>query len=117
MHPDFSDMPGLDQTHVAPGATRIGGLVDAVAVRGVAPDGKFSAPDIDDIGIGLGDRDRADGSAEVAVAHRGPGLAAIGGLEDATAGRTHPVLVGPRLRARTGHRPAAAERAGVPPAE
>ncbi len=42
-----------DKTHVGPGLSAIGRLVDAVPMRDVAPDGGLAGPDVEDVGIGL----------------------------------------------------------------
>ena len=75
-----------------PRLAAVRGLPHAVAVRDVAADARLAAADVDDVGVRRVDRDRADGAAEILVGHRRPGDAAVGGLEDAAAGRAHPVL-------------------------
>jgi hypothetical protein len=65
----------------------VGGFVDAVAVGGVAAEVALAGADVDDVGIGGSDRDRADGAElQLAVGHGNPVRAAVGGLEDAAAG-------------------------------
>ena len=94
MHHDVADVLGVAQTHEPPCATRVGGLPHTVAVRSVAADRELAAPDVDDVGVGRSHANGANGAAEIAVRHGAPCLSAVGGLEDASAGGAHPVLVG-----------------------
>ena len=70
-----------------PRAARVGGLVDAVAVRRHdAADGVLAHADVDDVRVGGRDRDRADRRGlHLAVGDVGPRAAAVGGLPDAAA--------------------------------
>ena len=68
-------------------------------------------------GFDCAHRDRADRAAEVLVARRRPGVAAVRGLEHAAAGGAHPVLVGPRRRAGDGDGAAAAKDPDLAPHE
>src|SRR5262245_34446124 len=54
------DMTCVLQTQVRPGFPCIGRLIDTIAVGDVAPDAAFSHPDVDDVGVGVGDSDSAD---------------------------------------------------------
>src|SRR5271170_7047704 len=64
----------------------VDGLVDAVAADNVSTDACFAGSDVDDVGIGLSHRDRADGGrgAFLLVEERRPVDASVGGLPDAT---------------------------------
>ena len=115
MDPHARDLLGLGEAEGGPRPAGVSGLEHAVAVGDVAADRVLARAHVDDVGVRLADADRADRTAEVLVARREPGVAAVGGLEDAAAGGPHPVLVGTRRRTRHGHRPAAAEDADLAP--
>ncbi|MEI2616302.1 MAG: hypothetical protein V9F06_01525 [Thermomicrobiales bacterium] len=68
------------QPEVLPGLAAVGGLVDAVAVGDVAADGRLAHADVDDVGVGLGNGDRAHrGALEEAVGDVPPVLTAVVG--------------------------------------
>src|SRR5205823_6437849 len=75
------------EADVLPGFAAVGGLIDSVAVRGIASDAGFAHAGVDDVGIGFGDGDGSDGAgAELAVGYRFPARACVGGLPDSAAG-------------------------------
>ena len=80
---DAGDVARLGQAQVAPGLAAVVGLVDAVAVRDVAADAGLARAGVDDVRIGVGDRDRADRGGEEAVRDVLPVRAAVGRLPDA----------------------------------
>ena len=82
---DCADLLGVAQAEVGPGLARVGGLVDAVAGGEVGAGEAFAAADVDDVGIGGSDGDGADGAGGFVVPEAVPGLAGVGGLEDASA--------------------------------
>src|SRR5262249_37937778 len=74
---DGADMVGILKADVAPGVAGVDGLVDAVAVGGVAADAGFTHTGVNDVGVGIGDGDGTDGAGfELAVGHGDPGEAA-----------------------------------------
>ena len=91
-------------------------LVDAVARHDVAADARLPHADEDDVGIRLGDGDRADrGALDLAVGHRHPVLAAVGRLPEAAAHGAEVGLARPSLHAAHRDRAAAAIRADAAP--
>src|SRR5207302_1747981 len=117
MHPHARYLLRLGETERGPCLAAVGRLPDAVAVGHVAADRELAGADVHDVGIGLGDTDCADSTAEILVGHGLPGVAAVGALEDAAARGAEPVLIGARRRARDGDAAAAAEDADLAPAE
>ncbi len=92
MNSHARDLVRVLQTDVLPGLPAVGGLVDAVAVRDVAADGRLPHPGVDHVGVGLGDADRADRPGlEVLVRHRRPVRPAVRGLPDAASGASEVV--------------------------
>src|SRR5690606_2759904 len=80
---DAADGAGVGQAEMLPGAPAVGRLVDAVPLDDIAADGCLPGAHVDHIGIGLGDRDRADsGGGEVAVGDVLPSQPAIDRLPD-----------------------------------
>ncbi len=107
--PQLADLAAVAQPDVGPALPCVGGLVDAVARRGVATNARLAGANVDDVGVGGGDGDTADRpGAEVLVGDRLPRHPAIHGLPNAAAGGAHVVHVG--LARHPGHRgdPAAA---------
>ena len=80
---DLRDLPALAQAEVAPGASAVRRLVDAVARGEVGPLQPLAAADIDDVGIGGGDGDGADGAGGLVVEDGRPGAAVVVRLPDA----------------------------------
>ena len=116
MDADLRNHAGIGERHVRPRLAGVDRLVDAVALHDVAADARLAHADVDDVGVGLGDGDRADrGAVNLAVGHRRPRLALVGGLPQPAAGRAEVALVRPALHARDGNRPAAAIRADAAP--
>ena len=96
------------EADVRPRLAGVGGLVDAVARHDVAADARLAHADEDDVGVRLGDRDRADRRAvDLAVGDRRPRAAAVGRLPQAAAGlrrSTPPSAVPSRPRPRSSGR-------------
>ncbi len=102
---------------VIPLHAAVGRLVDAVALDDVAAKLRFAAADVDDVGIRVAHRQRADRrGGDLAVGHRRPVGAAIGGLPRAAAGGAEPVFERPRVAAGGRDRSPAARRADAAPA-
>ena len=66
-----------------PGFAGVGGFVDAVAGGKIGATQAFAAAYVDDVGIGWGHGERADGAGGLAVEDGDPGAAGVGGLPDA----------------------------------
>src|SRR5262249_33497079 len=71
---------------VLPALAAVGGAVAAVAGGGVAADVGLARADVDDVGVGRGHSDGADGSNGLVVEDGFPGDARVGGLPDAAGG-------------------------------
>ena len=95
---------------------RVGGFVDAVADGEIGPLQAFAAADVDDVGIGRRDGERADGAGRLIVEDRLPGAAVVGGLPDAAVVDADVEDVGLAGHAGRPDGAAAAERADHPPA-
>ncbi len=115
--PYARDLARVREANGRPGLAGVGRFEHAVAVRHVAADGVLAGADVDHVGVGLTHPDRADGPAEVLIGDGQPGIAAVGGLEDAAAGRAHPVFVGAAGGSRDRNAAAAAEDADFAPVE
>ena len=89
MDADAGDVAGVLEAEVRPGCAGVVGAVYAVAVGEVYADAGLAHARIHDVGVRLGDGDRADrGGVEEAVGYVLPVRAAVGGLPDAAADRT-----------------------------
>ena len=80
---DLRDLLAIAQSEVPPGLAGVGGFVDAVAHGEIGALKAFAAADVDDVRIGRGDGDGADGAGGLAVEDGMPGAAEIVGLPDA----------------------------------
>src|SRR4029078_8176505 len=88
------------------------------ALNDVAPDVSLAGADVDHVGIGGGDRDRADRRVvNLAVGDRLPRDSCVGRLPETAAGRAHVVLVRPHRAAGHRDRAAAARGSETAPAE
>jgi hypothetical protein len=91
---DATNGAGLRQADEAPGGAGVDRLPHASSRRGVASDIRRACADVDDVGVGVGDVDRADGAAEEAVADVAPRRAGVIGLPHTAAGGAHEEGVG-----------------------
>src|SRR5262249_7613320 len=82
---DAADLESLFEAHVLPGLAAVGGLVDAVAVGDAVARVVLAGADPDDVGVGRGDGDVADGAGGFPVDVVLEGDAVVGGLEQAAA--------------------------------
>ena len=114
---DVGDLLRVAQAQMRPRLAGVGRLVDAVAGREIRPVQAFAAADVDDVGVGRRDGDRADGSGRLVVEDRLPHATGVGRLPDAAVDRRHIERV--RVAAMPGRRarPARAMRTDVPPAQ
>src|SRR5580765_4299020 len=72
-----ADVPGGGQADVLPGASAIGGFVDAIAISEIRAEVGFTSANINNVGIGWSDCQCADGRDRLAVKDWLPGNAAI----------------------------------------
>ena len=73
MDADPSDRVGVGQAEVPPALPGIVRAVDAVALEDVGAQLHLAHADVDDVGVGRRDRDRADrGAADLPIGHRSP---------------------------------------------
>ena len=80
---DGTDLACLAQAEMLPARPGVGRLVDAVADREIRTLQPLAAADVDDVGIGWRDRDRADRLRRLPVEERRPRQPVIGRLPDA----------------------------------
>ena len=95
-----ADLAGL-LADVPPGLPGVGGLVDAVPLRDVAPDVRLARADVDDVRVGRRHRDRADRARRLVVEDGLPPDAAVRGLPHPARGRGR--VVGERVAGHAGH--------------
>src|SRR6185503_4069351 len=74
------DMARVFKSDELPRLSRIGTLVHAIALQDVVANAGFAGADIHNVGIGLGNRDRADRGELFLVGHGNPIDAAVGRL-------------------------------------
>ena len=110
------DLLRVAETEMRPGFSRVGGFVNAIAGGKIGALQTFAAADVNDIGIGRCDGQRADGAGGLVVENRIPGVSKIGGLPDAAVDGSHVENVGLVRDAGDGHGAASAERADAAPA-
>ena len=91
MDPDARYLARVRQAYVGPGVTGVGRLVDSVAVtRRHAANRFFTRPNVNDVCVGLGNRDGADrANIKVPVRDVFPTDSCVFGLPDAAAGGAH----------------------------
>ena len=93
MDADPSDRVGVGQAEVPPALPGIVRAVDAVALEDVGAQLHLAHADVDDVGVGRRDRDRADrGAADLPIGHRSPCGPAVGRLEQPSSRRAEVVL-------------------------
>src|SRR5205823_621628 len=91
--PYRADLLRVVEAEVRPTVAAVGGAIDAVAVGQIFTETVFSSADVDDVRVGRGDRDRADGgdlgraAFHASVGDVAPRLAAVGGLPHAAVRR------------------------------
>jgi hypothetical protein len=117
VHDDLRDLLAVAEAEVGPGPPAVPRAVDPVAGREVGPLHALPAADVDDVGVGGGDGDRADRAGGLVVEDRLPRPAVVGRLPDAAVHDADVEEAGPPGDARGGLRAAAAEGADRPPAQ
>src|SRR5579862_4342761 len=87
MNSHAGDAARLFEAGIGPGAARVAGFVDSIAVGSVAADAGFAHPGINDVGIRRRHRDRSDGSGIYeSIRDVAPAYAAVFGFPDSAAG-------------------------------
>ena len=117
MHPHLRDLPARLEAATRPRASGVGALVHPVAVRRTLPAyGVLARSDVHHVGVGLRDRDGADGAgAEEAVGDVLPRVPRVLRLPHPAAGVAGVVHEGLPVHARRRHGPPAAEGTDVAP--
>src|SRR5207245_2225825 len=80
--------------HVRPGFTRVGGFIDSVAGGEIRALQSFAAADINNVRIGRGDGESADGAGGLIVENGIPGVAEVRGFPDAAVDGGHVKQIG-----------------------
>ena len=80
---DGGDLLGVAESEVTPRLAGVGGFVHAVADGEIGALQAFAAADVDDVGVGGGEGDGADGAGGLVVEDGLPGAAEVVGLPDA----------------------------------
>src|SRR5262249_12612465 len=80
---DGGNLLAVAQADVLPRLAAVGRFVDAVAGGQVGPLQALAAADVEDVGVGGGDGQGADGAGGLVVEDRHPGAAGVGRLPDA----------------------------------
>ena len=118
MHADLRDVPRPLETEVRPALARVGRAVHPIAVRHVAADAALAHAHVDDVRVGLRDRDRPDRRAlEEAIGRVLPVHAAVERLPHAAASGSEIEGVALARIARDGAHAPAAIRPGAAPLE
>src|SRR5262249_21633510 len=109
MNANAANLPRLDKADALPCLSAVHRLVHTVAMRGIATDTTLAHARVDDVRVGLGDRDRPySARLDLSIGHRIPVGATIGGLEDPAPDAAEIVCVQLRWRARDGNHTSAA---------
>jgi len=101
MDDNLADVARVFQSNVVPGLTAVVRTIDAIAEGDVAANAGFACADINYIGIGVGDRDAADGGSGLLIEEGIPGNTAVSGFPNAAGHGAKIVRV--RLAGNTSH--------------
>src|SRR5439155_20513772 len=80
---DGTDLLTIAQAGMLPGAAGVGRFVHAVAGCEIRALQAFAAPDVDDVGVRRGYRERANRACGLIIEDRLPGMAVVVSLPDA----------------------------------
>ena len=114
---ELGDLLAVAQAEMGPGFAGVGRFVDAVADGEIGPMQSFAAPDVDDVGIGNRNRERADRAGRLIIENRLPGASVIVRLENAAIDLREIENVRLRRHARDRADPSAAVGPDVAPVE
>jgi hypothetical protein len=114
---DAADLLRVAQPHEAPGLPAVGRAVDTLALGDVRAHVGLAGADVEGLGIGGRDRERADRAHRHVVEVRPPGAAGVQGLPHATVDGAEVEVVGLTGNARDREHAPATERPDQPPAQ
>src|SRR5207244_5424327 len=117
VHQDGGNLLGIAESEAAPGLAAIGGLVHAVADGEVWPLQPLAAADVGGVGVGRRDGESADGAGGLIVEDGFPTAAIVIGLPHTAIVHADVEDVGLCRDAGRAHRPSAAIRSDVAPAQ
>ena len=83
---DFADGARVAESDVFPTFAGVEGFVDSIALRNVAAYAGLAGANVNDVVIGIGDGQAADGTSSLFVEDWRPTDGAVGGLPDSAAG-------------------------------
>src|SRR6266404_2595433 len=83
MDDEFADVPGVLQSDIGPGFPGVIRTIDAVAEGDISADASFTGSRVNDVGIGIGDCDAANGRGGLLLEERVPRDAAVRRFPDA----------------------------------
>src|SRR5712664_4832056 len=79
MNDEFADVPGVLQSDIGPNLAGVIRTIDAVAEGDISADASFAGSRVNDVGIGIGDCDAANGRGGLLLEERVPRDAAVRG--------------------------------------
>ena len=94
MHDQLADVPRIFQPDIRPGLAAVVRTIDAIAKGNISADAGLAGAGINNIGIGFGNSNGADGRNTLLIEKRIPGNAAIIGFPDSAGDCAHVVGVG-----------------------
>src|SRR5882724_136836 len=109
MNDEFADVPGVLQSDIGPSLAGVIRTIDAVAEGDISADASFAGSRVNDVGIGIGDRDAADGGGGLFVEERIPGDAAVRGFPNTAGNGAKVIGIGLARDTGDGQDPAAAK--------
>ncbi len=114
---DGGNLLAVAQAGVLPSPAAVGGFVDSISGREIGALEPFAAADVDDVGVGRGHSDAADGASGLVVEDRLPGAAGVGGLPNTAVVDADVKQVRPAGHAGRAVGAPAAKRPNHPPAQ
>src|SRR6266850_468037 len=115
MDDEFADVPGVLQSDIGPGLPSVIRTIDAVTERDISADASFAGSRVNDVRIGIRDRDAADGRGGLLFEKGIPGDAAVRSFPDAAGDGAKVIGIGLARDASDGQDPAAAKRTDQTP--
>ena len=115
MNNDRADMASVFQAHVDPALARVRGFVNAVTKGNIAANAGFAGANVNDVGIGIRNRDGADGRDRLLIEQWIPSDTAVGGFPDASADGSEIIGVWLARHARHRQHAATTKRTDKPP--
>src|SRR6266850_4117774 len=109
MDDEFADMPGVLQSDVGPGLARVIRTIDAIAEGYISADAGFAGSCVNHVGIGIGDRDAADGRGGLLFEKGVPRDATVRGFPNTAGNGAKVIGIGLARDTGDGQDPAAAK--------